>query len=251
MRRPLPREIVTTVTIPSTAMPVAPLRIALVGAESTGKSTLAASLAGRLGDEFGLRAAVVPELLRAWCDARGRTPTAAEQWEIAREQQRLIDAAAAFDADRAIDVVVCDTTPLMTAVYSRMVFDDGSLDAYARECHAGVDLTLLTALDLPWIADGLQRDGPHVRVPVDRLVRERLVAWGARWTVVSGADEARVECAVEAVRPALARWIEGAEAGAGLFTGLLASRTGPARPMPRCERCDSGVCEHLARAVRR
>jgi nicotinamide riboside kinase len=226
----------------------APLRLALVGAESTGKSTLAAALAERLGSEFGLRATVVPELLRAWCDARGRTPTAHEQWDIARGQQRLIDDAA---AGNAVDVVVCDTTPLMTAVYSRMVFDDGSLDAYARECHATIDLTLLTALDLPWRADGLQRDGPHVRAPVDRLVRERLVAWGGDWTVISGAGEARLGCAIDALRPALARWIEGAAARnePGLFTSLLASRTGPARPMPRCERCDSGACEHLARGV--
>lgn len=236
------------------------LRFALVGAESTGKSTLALEVAGRLREEFGLRAATVHEVLREWCDSNGRTPEVHEQLELARAQQRRIDEAAA-----QAEVVVCDTTPLMTAVYSRLVFDDGSLDDFARQCHAGIDLTLLTALDLPWVADGLQRDGPHVREPVDRLVRERLVAWGAEWTVVSGHGEARVECAVAALRPALARWIErsGAPAGEdppahpgparqdGLFTRLMQSRTGPSRPMPRCERCDSPACEHLSRLLGR
>lgn len=222
------------------------LRLALVGAESTGKSTLARAVAGRLRDEFGLHAATVHEVLREWCDANGRTPLPHEQIDVAREQQRRIDEAAA-----SADVVVCDTTPLMTAVYSRLLFDDGSLDAFARDSHAGIHLTLLTALDVPWVADGLQRDGPHVREPVDRLVRARLVDWGVAWTVVSGLGEARVDCAIDALRPSLARWIEQAAGGrgdrrAGLFTGLSQARTGPARPMPRCERCDVPGCEHLA-----
>jgi nicotinamide riboside kinase len=130
----------------------------------------------------------------------------------------------------------------MTAVYSHLVFDDDRVDAFARESQRGIDLTLLTALDLPWVADGLQRDGPHVREPVDRLVRSFLVAWGVDWTVVHGQGEARTTQALAAIRPLLARR---AAAGDGLFTRLLQSRSGPSRPMPRCERCDSGACEHL------
>ncbi len=227
------------------------LRLAIVGAESTGKSTLGIDLAARLASEFGVRAVVVPEVLREWCDAHGRTPRLDEQVDVAREQQRRIDAAAA-----QADVVVCDTTPLMTAVYSEIVFGDLALDDAARAWQSSIDLTLLTGLDLPWVADGLQRDGPHVRAPVDAAVRARLRAWGGEWTVVTGAGETRVENALDAVRPALARWIERRVvrdergAAAGLFTGLLASRTGPARPLPRCERCDSGACEHLKHGVR-
>jgi hypothetical protein len=37
-------------------------------------------------------------------------------------------------------------------------------------------LSLLTALDLPWVADGHQRDGPQVREPVDNTLRELLLA---------------------------------------------------------------------------
>jgi len=221
------------------------LRIAIVGAESTGKSTLAQALAQRLGADFGLRAACVPELLRAWCDAHGRTPTAPEQWEVARSQQDAIEAAA-----RGAEVVVCDTTPLMTAVYSRMLFDDGSLDEVARAAHATMDFTLLTALDLPWIADGLQRDGPHVREPVDLLVRERLVRWGVPWALVGGTGEARVANALDALRPALAAWGRGASAPRGLFTSLVASGVGPRGLQKVCELCDDPDCEHAARLAR-
>jgi len=222
----------------------AALRIAVVGAESTGKTTLAHALAGRLGEEFGLRAACVPELLRAWCDAHGRTPRASEQREVAQAQQEAI-----VVASRDADVVVCDTTPLMTAVYSRLLFDDGTLDDLAREAHATIAFTLLTALDLPWVADGLQRDGPHVREPVDRLVRERLVRWNAPWALVPGTGEARVSNALDALRPTLAAWSRGSAAPGGLFTALVASGVGP-RVLGRvCELCDDPDCEHAAKGA--
>ena len=71
------------------------LRIAIVGAESTGKSELAQALARHLASDFGLRAACVGEYLREWCDAHGRTPRADEQLGIAQEQQRQLDRDAA------------------------------------------------------------------------------------------------------------------------------------------------------------
>ena len=47
--------------------------IGLLGAESTGKTTLAAEL-GRALAAGGRRVAVVPEYLREFCDRSGRTP---------------------------------------------------------------------------------------------------------------------------------------------------------------------------------
>ena len=96
------------------------------------------------------------EWLRHWCEREGRTPRPDEQAGIAEHQHRLIDAAAA-----AHDLVVCDTTALMTAVYSGLLFNDHSLEAYAITQQRRCALTLLTALDIAWVADGLQRDGPR------------------------------------------------------------------------------------------
>ena len=78
------------------------------------------------------------------------------------------------------DAVPADTTALMIGVYSDWVFGDTSLYAAAEEAHRRVDLTLLTALDLPWQADGHQRDGAHVRAPIDALVRAALGRAGSR-----------------------------------------------------------------------
>lgn len=211
------------------------LRIAIIGAESTGKTTLAAALAPRLAADTGLKVAWVPELLRDWCNHVGRTPQPHEQASILRGQHDRIEAAAATH-----DVVLCDTTAMMTAVYSRLLFADRSLEARAVELQRRMALTLLTALDLPWVADPL-RDGPHVREPVDRMLRELLIRSQQPWALVSGLGEARVESALDAVAPLLRARTTGRN---GLFTRLGERNAQPAARTWRCENCDDPACEH-------
>jgi nicotinamide riboside kinase len=203
----------------------APLVVAVVGAESTGKTTLARALGERLARP-DRRVAVVGEFLREFCDARGRTPRPDEQAGIAAEQTRRIAEAAASH-----DIVVADTTALMVAVYSVQVFGDRSLLGEAGRAHAMSDLTLLTALDLPWQADGHQRDGPHVRAPVDALLRAALHEAGLAYSVVAGSGDARTQAALAAVERALAPQ----------------PVAGP-RWQWQCERCSEGDCERHALA---
>lgn len=220
------------------------LVLALVGAESTGKSTLAQTLHTALAEHTGLATTWVPEALREWCDAAGRTPQAHEQLGIAEEQARRIAGAC-----EGHDIVVCDTTPLMTAVYHRQVFGDRSLDTFAvRWQREHCALTLLTALDLPWQADGLQRDGPHVRLPVDATLRELLIGHGLPFAVVAGLGGQRLASALDAVSPLLANRPTPRR---GLFTRLAARDAAqPAWPW-RCENCDTPECEHRLQALAR
>ncbi|HET9978679.1 MAG TPA: ATP-binding protein [Burkholderiaceae bacterium] len=215
--------------------------IALVGAESTGKTTLAGALAERLRAETGHGVAVVGEVLREWCEQAGRTPRIEEQAAIVAEQRRRIDAAAGSHA-----IVVADTTPLMIAVYHRIVFNDRSLDEPAGRWHAArVDHTLVTALDLPWVADGHQRDGEHVRAPVDAALRELLAAHCIAWSRVAGVGQARVESALDAVAPLLRRRPSPRR---GLFT-RLAERDAAQPDWPWLCDCDLPDCEHRLRAT--
>ena len=207
------------------------LVVALVGAESTGKTMLAQSLAGSFAAQ-GHRVTVVPEYLREFCDAQGRTPRRHEQAHIADEQTRRIALAA-----RTHDLVIADTTALMIAVYSETVFGDTGLYAGAERAHReGCGLTLLTALDLPWRADGLQRDGPHVREPVDARVRAALARSAVDFSVVFGSGDARLQAALTAVQRALA---PAATAGS--------DDAGSARWHWHCERCGDAHCERHAR----
>src|SRR5437016_1337610 len=99
--------------------------IAIVGAESTGKTTLARELAAALAID-GRRVARVDEVLREFCLQAGRTPRADEQATIARAQSQRIEQAA-----RTHELVVADTTALMVAIYSQLLFNDRSLLAAA------------------------------------------------------------------------------------------------------------------------
>ncbi len=214
--------------------------IALLGAESTGKTTLAAELVAALNAE-GHDAAGVAEYLREFCEQQARAPHVHEQRAIADEQSRRIDAAA-----RAHHVVVADTTALMIAVYSDFVFGDTSLYAHVAAAHARCDLTLLTALDLPWRADGLQREGPHVREPVDARLRAALHAASIPYAIVSGRAEQRSASAMQAVRHALQAPSPSDEAAANPRWQWVCERCGDARcerhllPRVTAPNCDPG-----------
>jgi nicotinamide riboside kinase len=202
--------------------------IGIVGAESTGKSRLAAQLRDALAAE-GQPVALVEEYLREFCDRHGRTPRRDEQQAIADEQTRRIAAAA-----EGHDIVVADTTALMIAVYSQWVFGDRSLYDSALSGHQRCDLTILTALDIPWQPDGLQRDGAHVREPVDALLRSALQGHGLAYAVVGGLGPARLAAAQAAT-----------ERARGVPSSLAVATT-PARWQWRCERCGDADCErHL------
>jgi nicotinamide riboside kinase len=201
------------------------MKIALLGAESTGKTQLAGELAAQLRRR-GRQVAVVDEVLREWCVRAGRAPEPAEQLPIALEQEQRVDRAVAGNA-----VVLADTTALMVAIYSGMLFPDGELYRFALERQRSYDLTLLTGLDLPWVADGLQRTAPQGRAAVDALLRKSLGDAGVAYRVVYGLGAQRLANALAAVDPA-ATAASGARADAA----------------PRwqwdCEKCSDPRCEH-------
>jgi nicotinamide riboside kinase len=199
--------------------------IAILGAESTGKTTLTEQLAEALRTHDH-SVAVVSEYLREFCDARGRTPFAHEQQAIADTQTQRIAA-----ASQTHDVVIADTTALMIAVYSDHLFGDASLYASALDATRRCNLVLLTSLDLPWAADGLQRDGPHVRQPVDAKVRSALAGAGIGYSVVSSRGQERVACALAATNH--------------VMNAPDLDATGP-RWQWTCDRCGDVDCErHL------
>jgi HTH-type transcriptional repressor of NAD biosynthesis genes len=205
-------------------------RIAIVGAESTGKSWLAESLTQALTLR-GETVQWVPEVLRHWCEREGRTPKPHEQMAIAQTQA---------DAVLSITqgIVISDTTPLMTAVYSHMLFEDEGLYPMALVHQQLFDATLVTGLDLPWVADGLQRDGPHVRGPVDTMVRQALDRSGLRYRVVYGQGHQRLNNAL------LALGLPGEDEAAWRTRENAQYALNEGRTPWLCEKCSDADCEH-------
>ena len=202
------------------------MKIALLGAESTGKTRLAGELAARLREQ-GKSVAVAAEVLREWCEREGRSPRPQEQLPIAQEQERRVDEAACGNA-----IVIADSTALMVAIYSGMLFEDGELYRFALRRQRHYDLTLVTGLDLPWVPDGLQREGPQVQQQVDALLRRALAAAGVAYRVVYGQGEERLANALAAVDANPDRGP--ADAGAGKAR----------RWQWACDKCSDPQCEY-------
>ncbi len=195
--RPQARQRSTADGAPGDAVRIEPATIALIGAECTGKTTLAQALAAELP------ALWLPEALREFCDREGRTPRPDEQAALMREQM-LREARARAQAERAgVQWVICDSTPLVTALYSVMLFGDHSLLAAGLVHQRRHSLTLLADTDLPWAPDGIQRDGPTVRARFQQLLRTTLREHGLAYVTVRGNETARLAAALEAVRVGL------------------------------------------------
>jgi nicotinamide riboside kinase len=210
------------------------LRVAIVGAESTGKSWITTALADVLRAR-GQAVHTVDEVLRHWCDRAGRTPERHEQIAIAQQQA---DAAHPMAPQAPDTWLLSDTTPLMTAVYSHLLFDDERLYPMALTHQTLYDITLVMGLDLPWVADGLQRDGPQVRGPVDTLVRQALERSGMAYRVVYGQGPQRLNNAL------LALGLAGEDASAQHLReqGQFAINQG--RSVWQCNECSDPACEH-------
>ena len=167
-------------------------RVAILGAESSGKSTLAAALARHYGTVW------VPEYLREFVETESRVPDEDDQYAIARTQMEREDAAAA----QATRFLFCDTTPLMTALYSRWYWGRvGAQLAQLEERH-DYAFTLVTAPDSPWEADGLQRESQAVRQAVHEQVLQALAERGIDYLLVTGSLPQRMLQAGRLIDPA-------------------------------------------------
>ncbi len=157
--------------------------VAILGAESTGKSTLAEALATQHKSVW------VPEYLREFVDQHQATPCEEQQLGIARMQvEREEDAARCSDG-----WIFCDTTPLMTALYSMFYFGRVDTALAALAANRRYALTLVTAPDTPWVADGLQRESAIVRMSVhDRLIAQ-LEQHGCDYRLLTGTLSERLK----------------------------------------------------------
>jgi nicotinamide riboside kinase len=176
------------------AVRLAVRRIAVIGAECVGKTELAQQLAAVLPGLW------IPEYLREFCERAQRTPRPEEQAGILAEQRSREAAALARAGAQRLRWVLADSAPLVTAAYSELLFADCTLYAAALAHHARYDATLLLAPDLPWVADGIQRDGPAVRQAFHELLLARLHESGQPFVAIAGTGAERLRAALAALR---------------------------------------------------
>ncbi len=168
-------------------------RIVVLGSESTGSTTLAQDLSGRLGVGW------VPEYLRDHADEKATQAgsiwdivwTSADFDAVADGQLALEAEAVAVAADRGDDLVVCDNDVLAVAVWHLRYLGTGA-PAVAARAEPPVLYVLTTPEDIPFVQDGL-RDGEHVRGPMTDWFRDALAAQPAPWIEAVSDRQARVD----------------------------------------------------------
>ena len=155
-------------------------RIAVLGGESSGKTTLARDLAAQMGTVW------VPEYGRRRWEELRETLSVAELLQVARTQVEW----EAQHALRARSWLVCDTTPLTTLQYC--LFDHGQAPA---ELHAlaqrHYELSVVCLPDFNFVQDGCRRDDSF-RKHQHAWTMARLAKMGVLPLVVSGSARARL-----------------------------------------------------------
>lgn len=161
--------------------------VVFVGAESTGKSTLARSLADRHAAGF------VPEVGRfIWEEKQGQL-VAADYVEIAERHRAEEDAAVAADSGPYVFVDTNALTTLLLGLCFGQVTEPAppALLRYADECRSRYLHHFVCADDIPYEEEPGVRENADWRTRIQRLVLEDLDRRGIDYTVLTGTLEQR------------------------------------------------------------
>lgn len=143
-------------------------RICVVGAESTGTTTLAKSLAEHYKTIW------VPEFGRMYWEAKINLPNSSK-WEtdefifIASAQNRLED----YLAQQCNRILICDTDSFATYLWHERYVGNISNEVDKLSSGRNYDLYLLTGDEIPFVQDGT-RDGEHIRNSMNKRFEEEL-----------------------------------------------------------------------------
>lgn len=168
-------------------------RVCVIGAESTGTTTMARALAKELKTIW------VPEYGREFSE---KLPDPFNyKWktkdfiEIAKNQNQNEDEL----AGKANKVLICDTDSFATGIWHERYMGRRSLRVEQLSENRKYDLYLLTDIDIPFIQDGL-RDGEHIREWMHKLFIQRLTECGKKFIILSGSHEKRLQVAKKAIK---------------------------------------------------
>lgn len=173
-------------------------RVVVLGAESTGTTTLSRALADHYGTAW------VAEFGREWSEIRPgglAAPWHTSEFDLVATEHRRREIEALRTAP--IPLVISDTDCLATTIWHERYVggENPRVAAMARQWCP--DLYVLTGDEIDFVQDGL-RDGEHLRHAMQDRFREVLAAQEVPWLEVRGSRDERLTTAVAAVDALLA-----------------------------------------------
>jgi NadR type nicotinamide-nucleotide adenylyltransferase len=174
-------------------------RVRILGAESTGKSTLARALADRYATLWNPEYGHVYSWFRERDAVDWTTWTTGEFVQIAQMQNWYED----LLAEHANGVLFCDTDAWTTGLFHEVYLGRRSPEVEAFATHR-YDLTIVCDIDTPFVQDelGMRTEGPHRR-RMHEAYLAHLRETGAPYVVVSGTHVERMSQAAAAVEALL------------------------------------------------
>jgi NadR type nicotinamide-nucleotide adenylyltransferase len=164
------------------------IKIAVVGPESTGKSTISKQLAIYYNTVW------VPEYARGYCEKLLAECTWEDEINMFRGQLDLEKQM----ASEANGILICDTTFITVKIWSDHMFGRTPQEVLDKLPLHKYDFYLLMDIDLPWEEDPL-RDFPHMREHFMEVWHNELKALKATYSLISGSEEERLRNAIRAV----------------------------------------------------
>ena len=168
-------------------------RVVVLGAESTGSTTLAAALAEQLEVPW------VAEYGRTYSEIRPgglSAPWTSSEFLHITEHQIADEQRAARQTPRPL--LICDTDVLATALWHERYIGVVDPELLRRAAAHPPLLYVLTGDEIPFVQDGM-RDGEHIRSWMQQRFRDELGAQPVEWVEVRGTHEQRLEAAVQAI----------------------------------------------------
>lgn len=174
-------------------------KVAIIGPESTGKSTLCQRLADVYKTQW------VPEYAREYLTEHGMPYTYDSLLDIAKGQLALEDKHFNELTEKhtpfpTLQPLFIDTEMYVMKVWAEFVFGKCHQFIIDKIVERQYDLYLLCNIDLPWSPDVLREYPDHLpRRQLFCMYEDILINQSVPWVVVSGDSDARLMSSIEAV----------------------------------------------------
>lgn len=168
-------------------------KIAIIGPECTGKTTLARELAQYYNTTW------IPEYARSYIESLNRKYSYSDVEHITSMQKFQINSS----YPEANHFIFFDTELIISKVWFEEVYQQKPewLDEAIR--NSNFELYLLCNTDIPWVRDKVRENGGEKREKLYNIYLKEILSYDLPYEIISGINETRINSAINVIRKML------------------------------------------------